>query len=91
MADWMFKDGPVPHKEAIGVVVNGADFPVLKHKGSLLMITPEERAHAVLLKVADDVRNNGATRSQDWKLVLLSVLVSIDVIAQEEQVQGCLI
>ena len=45
LADWMFKDGPVPLTKAIGVAVNCADFPVLKHKGSLLMITPEERAH----------------------------------------------
>ena len=87
LADWMFKDGPVPLTKAIGVFVSSADFRVLEHKGSLLMITPEERAHAILLKVADDVRKNGARRHKDWKLVLLSVPVYIDVIAKEEQVQ----
>ena len=60
MADWMFKEGPVPLKKAIGVAVSNADFPVHAHKGSLLMITPGERAHAVLLKVTDDIQNNGA-------------------------------
>ena len=87
LADWMFKDGPVPLPKAIGVFVSSADFRVLEHKGSLLMITPEERAHAILLKVADGVRKNGARRHKDWKLVLLSVPVYIDVIAKEEQVQ----
>ena len=87
LADWMFKDGLVPLTKAIGVFVSSADFRVLEHKGSLLMITPEERAHAILLKVADDVRKNGARRHKDWKLVLLSVPVYIDVIAKEEQVQ----
>ena len=39
-------------KKAIGVAVNSADFPVDADKGNLLMITPEEQAHAILLKVA---------------------------------------
>ena len=86
LADYMFHDGPAALKKPIGVAVSSADFPVQEHKGSLLMITPEEKAHAILLKVADDVRC-GAKRSKDWKLVLLSVPVYIDVIAKEEQVQ----
>jgi hypothetical protein len=51
----MFKEGIIPLKKAIGVAVNSADFPVDAHKGSLLMITPGEQAHAILLKVAYDV------------------------------------
>jgi hypothetical protein len=86
LADYMFHDGPAALKKPIGVAVSSADFPVQAHKGSLLMITPEEKAHAILLKVADDVRR-GAKRSKDWKLVLLSVPVYIEVIAKEEQVQ----
>jgi len=86
LANYMFQDGPVALKKPIGVVVTSADFPVEAHKGSLLMITPEEKAHAILLKVAEDVRH-GAKRSKLWKLVLLSVPVSIEVIVKEEQVQ----
>ena len=55
LGDWMFKEGIIPLKKAIGVAVNSADFPVDAHKGSLLMITPGEQAHAILLKVAYDV------------------------------------
>ena len=87
LAAWMFREGPVPIKKALGVVVSNADFPVLAHKGSLLMITPEERAHAILMKVASDIRDNGAKLSQEWKKVLLSVPVYIDVIPKEEKVQ----
>ena len=75
-----------PLKKAIGVAVNSADFPVDAHKGSLLMITPEEQAHAIFLNVADDVRQ-GPKHQTQWMLVLLSVPVYIDVITQEEQVQ----
>ena len=50
------------------------------------MITPEEQAHAILLKFADDVRQ-GAKNHKQWRLVLLSVPVYIDVITKEEQVQ----
>ena len=82
----MFKEGPIPLKKAIGVAVNSVDFPVDAHKGGLLMITPEEQAHAILLKVADDVRQ-GAKNHKQWRLVLLSVPVYIDVIPKEEQVQ----
>ena len=73
-------------KQAIGVAVNSADFPVGARKGSLLMNTPEEQAHAILLKVADDVRQ-GAKIHKQWMLVLLSVPVHTDVITQEEQAQ----
>ena len=59
--DWLFKEGITPLKKAIGVAVNSADFPVGAHKGSLLMITPEEQAHAILLKVADDARQGPRT------------------------------
>ena len=45
-----------PLKKATGVAVNSADFPVDAHKGSLLMITPEEQAHGIRSKVSDDVR-----------------------------------
>ena len=45
-----------PLEQPIGVAVNSADFPVAAHKGSLFVITPEEQAHVILLKVADDVR-----------------------------------
>ena len=45
-----------PLEKPIGVAVNSADFPVDAHKGSLFVITPEEQAHVILLKVADDVR-----------------------------------
>ena len=58
------------------MAVNSADFPVDAHKGSLLMITPEEQAHAILLKVADDVRQ-GAKHHKQWRLVLFSVPVYI--------------
>jgi hypothetical protein len=68
------------------VAVNSADFPVDARKGSLLMVTPEEQAHAILLTVADDVRW-GAKNHKQWRLVLLSVPVFIDVIPKEEQVQ----
>jgi hypothetical protein len=86
LADWMFKDGPKPLKKSMGVAVSSADFAVDANKGSLLMITPEEQAHAILLKVADDVRQ-GAKNYTQWRLVLLSVPVYIEVIAKEEQVQ----
>ena len=67
LGDWMFKEGIIPLKKAIGVAVNSADFPVDAHKGSLLMITPEEQAHAILLKVADDVRQGPrTTNSGGW-------------------------
>ena len=75
-----------PLKKAIGVAVNSADFPVGAHKGNLLMIMPEEQAHAILLTVADDVCH-GAKNHKQWRLVLLSVPVYIDVITKEEQVQ----
>ena len=42
--------------------------------------------HAILLKVADDVRQEAKNHKQ-WRLVLLSVPVYIDVIPKEEQVQ----
>jgi hypothetical protein len=85
LADWMFKDGPVPLKKPIGVAVSSADFPVHNHKGGLLMITPEEMAHAVLVKVANAIRA-GARNVKEWRKVLLSVPVYIDVIPREEQV-----
>ena len=70
--DWMIKEGIIiALKKAIGVVVNSADFPVDAHGGSLLMVTPEEQAHAVVLKVADDVRE-GAKHHKQWRLVLWS-------------------
>ena len=68
----------------IGVAVSNADYPVEAHKGNLLMITPKENAHAILPKVADDVRR-GAKRSEEWKLVLLSVIVYIEVIPNADQ------
>ena len=67
------------------MAVNSADFPVGAHKGNLLMVTPEEQAHAILSKVAYDFRQ-GAKRHTQWMLVLLSVPVYIDVITKEEQV-----
>ena len=65
---WMFKEGIIPLKKAIGVAVNSADFPVDAHKGSLLVITPEDQAHAIFLKVADDVRQGAKnhTHSGCW-------------------------
>ena len=57
------------------------------HKGSLFMITPEEQALAILLKVADDVRH-GAKDHKQLRLVLLSVPVFTYVITKEEQVQS---
>ena len=86
LANFMFQDGPTALKKPIGVAVSSADFPVEANRGSLLMITPEEKAHAILLKVAEDIRQ-GAKRSKQWKLVLLSVPVYIDVIVKEEQLQ----
>ena len=68
------------------MAVNSPDFPVEAHKGSLLMISPEEQAHAILLKVAEDVRQ-GAKNHKEWRLVLLSVPIYIEVIPKEEQVQ----
>ena len=53
-----------PPKKAIGVAVNSADFPVDAHKGSLSMITPEEQAHAILLKLADDFRQGAKNHKQ---------------------------
>ena len=50
------------------------------------MVMPEEQAHAILLKVADDVRQWDKNHKQ-WRLVLLSVPVYIDVFPKEEQVQ----
>ena len=82
----MFKDGPAALKKPIGVAVSSADFPVHRHKGGLLMITPEERAHAVLVKVADAIRQGAKNTFKDWRRVLLSVPVYIDVIPREEQV-----
>ena len=55
----MFKEGILLLKQAIRVAVNNADLPVDAHKGRLLMITPEEQAHALLLKVAYDVFQGG--------------------------------
>ena len=56
-----------PLNKAIVVAPNRADFPVDAHKGSLLAITPEEQAHAILLKVADDVRQGPrTTNSGGW-------------------------
>ena len=55
-------------------------------KGSLLMVSPEEQAHAILLKVAEDFRQ-GAKNHKEWRLVLLSVPIYIEVIPKEEQVQ----
>ena len=86
LADWMFKDGPIPLKKPIGVRVTSADFPVQSHKGGLLMITPEEMAHSVLVKVADAIRQ-GAKNTKEWQRVLLSVPVYIDVIPREEQLR----
>ena len=68
------------------MAVNNPDFPVGSHKGSLLMITPEEQAQAIFLQVADDVRQ-GAKDHKQWRLVFLSVQVYIEVIPKEEQVQ----
>jgi hypothetical protein len=82
----MFKDGPIPLKKPIGVRVTSADFPVHSHKGGLLMITPEEMAHSVLVKVADAIRQ-GAKNTKEWQRVLLSVPVYIDVIPREDQLQ----
>jgi hypothetical protein len=63
----MIKEGIIHLKKAIGVAVNSADFPVDAHKGSSLMITPEEQAHAILLKVADDARHGPrTTNSGGW-------------------------
>ena len=56
--------------------------PVDAHKSSLLMITPEEQAHAILLTVASP----RATSHKQWSLVLLSVPVYFDVITKEEHV-----
>ena len=56
------------------------------HKGNLLMIAPEEQAHAILLQVGDDVRQ-GAKNHKQYRVVLLSVPVYIDVIAKEKQAQ----
>ena len=67
----MFKAGIIPLKKAIGMAVNSADFPVGAPKGSLLIITPEEQAHAIILIVADDV-GQGAKSHRQWRLVLLS-------------------
>jgi len=86
LANFMFQDGPTALKKPIGVTVSSADFLVEAQRGSLLMITPEEKAHAILLKVAEDTRQ-GAKRSKQWKLVLLSVPVYIDVNVKEEQLQ----
>ena len=86
LADWMFKDGPIPLKKPIGVRVTSVDFPVHSHKGGLLMITPEEMAHSVLVKVADAIRQ-GAKNTKEWQRVLLSVPVYIDVIPREEQLR----
>ena len=86
LADWMFKDGPIPLKKPIGVRVTSVDFPVQSHKGGLLMITPEEMAHSVLVKVADAIRQ-GAKNTKEWQRVLLSVPVYIDVIPREDQLQ----
>jgi hypothetical protein len=86
LANWMFKDGTVPLKKPIGVAVSSADFPVHNHKGGLLMITPEEMAHAVLVKVANAVRE-GSKNLKEWRRVLLSVPVYMDVIPREEQVR----
>ena len=56
-----------PLKKAIGVAVNSADFPVDAHTGSLLMVMPEEQAHAILLKVADDeCQGPPTTNSGGW-------------------------
>ena len=84
LGDWMFKQGPTPLRKPIGVAVNSPELAVHRHKGGLLMITPEEMAHAVLLKVADAVRQHGD--SQALRRVLLSVPVYIDVIPREDQV-----
>ena len=63
----MFKEGFMPVKTAVGVAVNNADLPVDAHKGNLLMITPEEQAHAMLLKVAYDVLQGPiTTNSGGW-------------------------
>ena len=67
------------------MAVNSADFPVDAHKGSLLVITPEEQAHAIVLKVADDACQ-GAKNHKQWRLVLWSVPVYIFAITKEEQV-----
>ena len=61
LGDWMFMEGIIPLEKPLGVAVNSADFPVDAHKGSLFMITPEEQAHVILLKVADDVRQGPRT------------------------------
>ena len=61
LGDWMCREGINPLKKAIGVAVNSADFPVDAHKGSLLVIMPEEQAHAILLKVAVGVRQGPRT------------------------------
>ena len=62
------------------MAVNSANlFPVGAHKGSLFMITPEEQAHAILLKVAYHVLP-GSKHHRHLRLVLLSVPVYIDVI-----------
>ena len=86
LAEWVFRNGPVPIKDVLGVAVSSADLPVESHRGSLLMITPEEKAYAILMKVAEDVRA-GAKLSKEWKRILLRVPVCISVIPQESQVQ----
>ena len=86
LGGWMCMKSISPLNKPIGVAVNSPDFPVDAHKGSLLMTTPEELDHAILLKVAADVRH-GAKNHKQWRLVLLSVQVYIDVFMKKEQVQ----
>ena len=70
------------------MAVNSADFPVDARKDRLLMTTPEEQAHSILLKVADsDDVCQGAKNHKQWRLVLWSVPVYIDVIPKEEHAQ----
>ena len=52
----------------------------------MLIISPEEQAHAILLQVAEDVRQ-WAKNHKEWRLVLLSVPIYIEVIPKEDQVQ----
>ena len=80
----MFKEGMAPIKKADGVAVNSTDFPVDAHRCSLLMITPEEQAHAILLKVADDVQQ-AAKNHKQCRVVLLSVPEFMDVGGKTER------
>ncbi|MFM7979029.1 MAG: hypothetical protein ACKPKO_06895, partial [Candidatus Fonsibacter sp.] len=52
----------------------------------MMMITPEEQDHAILLKVADDARQ-GCNNHTQWMLELLSVPVWVEVIPNADKLQ----